>query len=176
MVDEPWPEFRPFLYDLPSSRLAHMVVIGNPNGLDVAAARSLQYVSHTLSPHSANAKMVHLIQKASQNPLSGNTVGGQCTSIIMQADRSKRDETFYRVLTPQRTLYFPATVRAIPPTAAHMHNMTFAHEDPNGPFLAVPQVNRNKLCPCGSGRRFKFCHRARKGWKTIRIDYRAGTN
>lgn len=176
MADEAWPEFRPFFYELPPQRDAHMVVIGNPDGLDVDSARRLQQIGHTFSPRAANAKLIHLVQKAAQSPLSRNTIGGQCTSMIMLADRHERSETMYRVLTPQRTLYFPAAVRAFPPAAAHMHNLTFSHEDPDGPIVAVPQVNRNKLCPCGSGRRFKYCHRARRGRKMIAFNYHAGTN
>lgn len=175
MVHEPWPEFRPFLYELPKALNAHMMFIGNSNGLDVNLARNLQQVSHTLSPHAVNAKMVHLIQKASQNPLSGNTIGGQCTSIIMLAPRLERSETNYKVLSPQRTQYFPAAVRAFPGDTGHMHNLTFAHEDPDAPYLIVPEVNRNKPCPCGSGKRYKYCHRARKGMKKIEINYQAGS-
>jgi preprotein translocase subunit SecA len=52
--------------------------------------------------------------------------------------------------------------------AENLHNVTYTAPDESGQavttadestFVAqIPAVGRNEPCPCGSGKKFKFCH------------------
>ncbi|MEY4490820.1 MAG: hypothetical protein RLY41_626, partial [Pseudomonadota bacterium] len=49
-----------------------------------------------------------------------------------------------------------------------LHNVTYTAPDESGQAVttadeatfvaAMPSVGRNEPCPCGSGKKFKFCH------------------
>jgi preprotein translocase subunit SecA len=56
---------------------------------------------------------------------------------------------------------------AIEEQAARVSNVTYTHPNEDGSVsqetdpqtaAAVPRVGRNDPCPCGSGKKYKFCH------------------
>jgi preprotein translocase subunit SecA len=52
--------------------------------------------------------------------------------------------------------------------AENLHNVTYSAPDESGQAVStvdaqtvaptMPPVGRNEPCPCGSGKKFKFCH------------------
>jgi len=170
--DEAWAEFRPFMTFLPTEVPSAVIAIGRRWSVDQKKVADRLAAPGNLSAARARARLAYLIQNTSRVDRS---VGGQCSSITIKRDLNARTEVDYHVLRPQRTLYFPAHVRALPPKAEFMRNLRFGHENQSaGPILKVPQVNRNALCPCGSGLRYKYCHRSRKGMKRFTFGYSAG--
>jgi hypothetical protein len=155
--EKPWAQFRSFLTELPKELPAHGLVIGYTDSLDYDRVRALVRQSPTLRPKSTVAKLVNVVRVTSRR--SRGLIGGQVSSIIVPSDPSEDFKVNYHALSPQRTAYFPAHVYAKPPEARSVNSSQFfSTEGSNGPFVAVLPTGRNKLWPCGSGRRYRFCH------------------
>jgi hypothetical protein len=155
-ADVAWPEFRPFLTDLPPNIPSHGLAIGFTEALDGVATLQLVKDAPNLSPRATVAKLARLVHRASTN--KANIIGGQVTSFVIPRSYGTTALTDYHVLTPQRSIYSPAQVNATQSPIGLISVASFAHEDPNGPILRTPLVGRNKSCPCGSKRKYKTCH------------------
>jgi hypothetical protein len=163
--EKPFDCFKVIACGLPPQKNSDILMIGTTSGVNIDEARRLTGSAHLLTPRAARAKLIYLLQKASRNPLSGRTVGGQCSSILIPQVRKRDGEINYHVLEPSWSDYTLATYSPnLKASSGHGTQMTFSGktQDPRS-MMRVPQVNRNKLCPCGSGLRYKFCHRSKIG-------------
>lgn len=154
-ADLPWPEFRPFLADLPPQVPAHGLAIGQVEALDTDAWIAVVNGSPKLRPGATVARLVRQVQSASTRAPG---IGGQVTSIIVPRSWDATAMTAYHVLTCQRSTYFPAQINAATSPVTVISSAYFSHNDPQGPILCTPVAGRNKPCPCGSKRKYKACH------------------
>ncbi len=107
-------------------------------------------------------KAVAVIRETAAAPASHGVVGTQCSSIVIPSDRKKGAEAQYHSGHPTPDTYGPAYVNALGGKDGTFCTAGFelkALEGPGRtPALRIPRVGRNRLCPCGSGRKFKKCH------------------
>ncbi|WKA31618.1 SEC-C metal-binding domain-containing protein [Bradyrhizobium roseum] len=166
---EAWDEFRPFFADFPEDLASWGFAIGDTTALDGDQFIELREQAPRLTALAVRARLVRLVQKASKR---SRIIGGQVSSITFPNSWATPATCDYHVLAPQRSIYYPAEIVATPPNVRGNNAMTYSTAVDNGPFLAVPLVGRNKLCPCKSGLRYKECHhRANSAFFTWDIDY-----
>lgn len=82
------------------------------------------------------------------------TIGIQVTSIILRRG-SVTPECGYHTDIAATTQYYPKQVNARPDGFV-TGGLTLSSSD--GKPVAYPKVQRNELCPCGSGVKYKRCH------------------
>jgi hypothetical protein len=155
-VAEPWKEFRQFVGPLPPKRPSFGFAIGFEEALDATKMSELAESASRLKPTSAILKLVNLVKDASKH--RSRVIGGQVTSIMIPYDFTAEVMADYHVSTPQRSIYLPAQVFAQPPGAKSINSNLITSLGSNPPIAIVPQVGRNKLCPCESRLRYKHCH------------------
>ena len=105
-------------------------------------------------------KIVELVEKMSDNPLSKNVIGKQIDSIILPRDRTQGAECGYHSNVVKMESYMPDQVVVIS-EKLHM-NVTDVSIRPvdseNTPPMSGPKLRPNQPCWCGSGLKFKKCH------------------
>ena len=105
-------------------------------------------------------RLLAMIRRASNSPLSRGTVGPQCSiCLIRAAPDSEMENTYYSAETSWTT-FGANSVFALSGDGAFVvsgasHNVGCLLPAPN-----VPTVGRNRPCPCRSGLKYKHCHRS----------------
>jgi hypothetical protein len=111
-------------------------------------------------------KAVNEIREASASFRTRKTVGQQCTSLVIPANRDETVDAEYHSAKPARTHFIPSLVNARSADTAQyiIAEPGFELRDAQGKpgILSVPRVGRNQPCPCGSGRKYKNWHGAER--------------
>lgn len=105
-------------------------------------------------------KSNEFILEMSDSPMSANTIGKQLNWLIIPSDLSKGIESGYYSNFPTHEVFMPCAVVATGPDC-HMNwdePKIRAVEPELTPYMVVPKVKRKSPCPCGSGKRYKYCH------------------
>lgn len=108
------------------------------------------------------SKGVEIIRSTSDRPESKGTIGKQISVICLPRDQDKTISTTYHTDIVSYNYFFPSQVRAVSDDDfLAIDNAVLQVNTSNGKShpLAVPKVSRNAPCPCGSGKKYKFCHR-----------------
>jgi hypothetical protein len=106
---------------------------------------------------------VATIRKAALDALAKNSIGQDCTSVVLPLDQASMSIADFHPAKGTNIAYFPTQIdaRGGPAGATIILDPVFiAHPktaDP-GETWKVRKVGRNQLCPCGSGRKYKRCH------------------
>lgn len=109
-------------------------------------------------------KAVDLFHEIGVRPSSLGTIGGQLSSIVLNADPRLPIESNYHVLRSSPIVYSPNHVVLTRSQQLLTKGGTIYASDTNGaplrnaPPMAVPKVQRNAPCPCGSRLRYRKCH------------------
>jgi SEC-C motif len=156
-VDEPWPEFRPFLYPFPDTINYEGMMIGQTGALDRKKMEDLARPTQEPRPQAVVGRLVNLVQDASR---VSSLIGGQVTSIVIPQGWREEVQVAYHVSSPQRTIYWPASVTAHPTELWSLDGFNLTAD--GSIYLKVPIVSGNRSCPCGSGLKYKLCHRPRR--------------
>lgn len=87
-------------------------------------------------------------------------VGGQCGSVIVPRDLSEIAVIDYHSAKNAWSVEFPSVVTVTSDgRGGAIRGMGLRAEDPSSaPPLVTGRVGRNQPCPCGSGKKFKWCH------------------
>jgi SEC-C motif len=121
-----------------------------------------RFARHSRPPSTWVDKAVALIRAAAKSPSSQDHIGTQCSSVVIPADIAKPAQGGYHSAEVAMREYAPGFIEARGGDAGAFIVMDarFGVQDASGTDLVVqvPQVGRNKPCPCGSGRKFKHCH------------------
>jgi hypothetical protein len=105
---------------------------------------------------SRTVKLIRLTADAHQ---THGMVGRQCMSIVIPSDPSLAPVALYHTSTVKSAAYMPGHIEArggsfgVFATA----DLEFGPANKKDPFV-TPQVPRNRPCPCGNGKKFKYCH------------------
>ncbi len=105
-------------------------------------------------------KGVEIIRSMSERPSARGTIGKQLSSIVLSSDPANAVSAGYHTNRATYVTYLPDQVllRADTPNLVIM-DQTFQTLDQSDPkAILVPQVGRNQACPCGSGKKYKYCH------------------
>ncbi len=110
------------------------------------------------------ARGVELMREIAARPKAMQSVGGQINAIVIPADQNRDVRAEYFTESPSPHIYQPMIIEARNPSFIAAMEATFSTQAADGSPVAarVPAVHRNAPCPCGSGRRYRNCHRPRK--------------
>jgi hypothetical protein len=145
------------------------VAIGNTAGVDVERIVAIRKQAQAGSPKSIAPKLVDSIRKAAFEGRSLETIGSQISSVKISPDRNSSVETGYHSAVVRRETTMPACVWATPDVHLAVSKISLVPVDPDTPPLSVPQVSGNQPCPCGSRKRYRYCHgrRPHRGLKDV---------
>lgn len=109
---------------------------------------------------------VALIRKMADRREAGRGIGKQMTSLVIPRDGRSQPWSDYHTATTVGTIPMPNAVFATgngPSVAYRGIELTARNINTGEPVpLGYPQVGRNAPCPCRSGKKFKWCHGARR--------------
>lgn len=105
-------------------------------------------------------KAVNLMKKMADRPSSSGTIGKQITWIRIPSIISETVESGYHSNIPTHTVFMPSSVIITSDDNRFVYDepQVSAVDPTTTPPMAVPNVQRNAPCPCGSGKRYKSCH------------------
>jgi hypothetical protein len=170
-----WDEFRLFSFTEPqplSDQAAILHRIGAWPATTVKDGAELHRLLCERRPHHAVIqKAVEIIRLASTRPQASRTVGKQITAITIWPDRTKKAEFGYYSEGLATDYPIPDLVVE---TDDDLRTVTlggyFQMLDQNGPApFIVPKTRPNAPCPCGSGKKYKYCHGQKKPEQSMRL-------
>lgn len=115
-------------------------------------------------------KAVALMRAMAERSQAKGTIGKQISAICLPRDVKLPITTSYHTDVIQHNVFFPSHLfafskdRRMLATDAKVY-ITDSQGKPSP--VAIPKVSRNQPCPCGSGKKYKFCHGRpllRKSW------------
>lgn len=109
-------------------------------------------------PHGIEMKLVNAVRKAANNSKSLNTVGKQINSCLLASSPNSPFIATYHSNITQNTMYSINSVLATSggkPFVMKDGRLQAGYECPP---VSLPKVNPGRLCPCGSGMKYKQCH------------------
>jgi hypothetical protein len=111
-------------------------------------------------------RAVRMIRLVSDAKATRGAVGRECMSIVIPSDSTRPPISEYHSSDAKTSMYMPGHIEARGGERGvyAIADTEMGIADPAGKKLisAVPEIPRNRPCPCGSGRKFKYCH-GRKG-------------
>lgn len=134
--------------------------IGDESRLDSELVARLVRDASKLSPDIVALRLVHIIRRARTDKSGFSSIGSQVTSSIIPANPSEFVRSAYHSAVLQQSYFMPAFVG--PDKGYFMLSASMSSADDDAPPILIPVVGRNKLCPCGSGKRYKYCHRKQR--------------
>jgi hypothetical protein len=110
-------------------------------------------------PKAIVSRITKVIRLTADDRKTKGMVGRQCMSIIIPSDPSVVPIGEYHADAVKATAYVPGRIEARGGQFGvfAMTDAQFGTADGKSPFV-VPQVSRNRPCPCGSGKKYKYCH------------------
>jgi hypothetical protein len=103
-------------------------------------------------------KSYSMLRRFSESPKSGNAIGKQLTGIIIPHCLNSPIQSDYSSNVVRRSAYMPSQVVLLPDQMAVIDNIQIRPVETSTPPISVPRTKRGAPCPCGSGKKFKFCH------------------
>jgi preprotein translocase subunit SecA len=106
-------------------------------------------------------KAVALVREMADRPQASSTIGKQISAICLPRNLDSSITTSYHTNVVKYNAFYPSLVIATSDEDQMMARDLAIHiDDPAGNLLpiAVPKVGRNTPCPCGSGKKYKYCH------------------
>jgi hypothetical protein len=99
--------------------------------------------------------------KVADDPLSKGMIGKQFDTIIMERDGGGPVVLGYESDVVKPVALSPSTITVSGPGNVMMMKDLEVWTDNPSAAMVVPRVHRNAPCPCGSGKRYRDCHRPR---------------
>jgi hypothetical protein len=105
------------------------------------------------------SRTVKLIRLTADDRKTQGSVGRQCMSVVISSDPTVQPTSRYHTSEVKATSYMPGSIdaRGGPHPVLAVMDASFGAVDEAVPTV-VPEVPRNRPCPCGSGRKYKYCH------------------
>jgi hypothetical protein len=104
-------------------------------------------------------KAVETVRAISARPAAAGTIGNQISAVCLVTN-SQFPITSYHTATPKDGMSLVDMVDCRKGSPGLL--MSDVTLQVPGTIIAVPKAGRNQPCPCGSGKKYKFCH-ARAG-------------
>lgn len=127
------------------------------NGTDETILRGLL---EARKPHKAIiGKATELIREMADRSVAQGTIGKQLSTVRIPRNPQEQVETGYYSAVNLHTTYLPDLVCLLPTQHYVIKDAKVEAVDPlTTPPISVPKVGRKKPCPCGSGKKYKYCH------------------
>jgi hypothetical protein len=97
------------------------------------------------------------VRKVATDPRTQGGVGRQLDVICLPSDPSHPVLAYHLSMTDKMEVLIPGSV-VLHPSGSNVIAKIEIRTDSDTP-LTIGKVNKNAPCPCGSGKRFKHCHR-----------------
>jgi SEC-C motif len=140
-------EFRSFSGTFPSP----LLLIGQPTAVAATDTNDLLALAQQNKPQSA------LIGKAEETIRSAagrsNAIGKQLSSVVLPREFNQAISTKYHSLQATKVVHSPDQTIVGENNVSAVKGLTLTLDQP-----VVSPVGKNRLCPCGSGRKYKHCH------------------
>ena len=133
---------------------AYMHAYGTYRGLNPDDMRELGGLVQELKPARALiGKATGIMRDAARSTYSRGRVGEDINATVLPSDPSVAAVTYYYPSAASSTLYGPNIIDV---SRGHvvMDSRVVYHDS----VAVVPKVGRNQPCPCGSGKKYKWCH------------------
>jgi hypothetical protein len=165
--EEPSEEFRAqYCRDKrPIAEETHILLaVGVDRAISESGFESLRTLLRENRPAQALVgKGVEVVRAAAESAHSSQLIGKQCTSIVLPSNPDEDTIGEYHSAKVAYRRYYPSFI-----TARGDGSGVYAIADPlleasdanQSLLLSVPKVGRNHPCPCGSGLKYKECHRS----------------
>lgn len=132
---------------------------GNWPPMTTAHWRELKSLLRKNKPPSAVlGKAENIIREISASASAENTIGKNILSVTIPADRSKNFSGLFHNEKPGNKIYTPDCIYLTSEGAFASMDLTIEKiSNLETPFV-VNKVRRNNPCPCGSRKKYKYCH------------------
>jgi SEC-C motif len=143
---------------------AYMFAAGACRSPDQREMKDLRTLVEERRPAKAVVgKTVEIIQRAAEAPAAAQTVGKQCTSIIVPAQPDAPVEQAYHTAVTTNVIHGVNQIDVREGSGILVMNPSLTQDRSpsapgNEPAIAVPKLGRNHPCPCGSRKKYKRCH------------------
>jgi hypothetical protein len=106
------------------------------------------------------AKVVEVFKEIADRPKAAGSIGKQLSSITLAKNIDDQPQLAYHSNKVSHKIFTPSQVVATGPDNCYaITGLSIAAVDPKTTRpMVVPKVRRNQLCPCGSGKKYKYCH------------------
>jgi len=106
------------------------------------------------------SKAISIMYKMADRPEAGGTIGKQLSWIRIPSNRNKGIESGYQSNIPTHATFIPSVAILLgDKNRSVIDEPVIEAVDPKSTSpMNYPKVNKNALCPCGSGKRYKYCH------------------
>jgi len=132
------------------------------NNKDVDSLR--KFLKELRPAKAITGKAVEIMRTIADRPQAEGKIGKQLSSISLPSDITMSAETDYYSNVLAHEVYMPDMIVAVnDKNQSSFTGISLQAVDPaNTPPMEVPKVGRNQPCPCGSGKRYKWCHGRKK--------------
>ncbi len=103
-------------------------------------------------------KTLEVVRDIADRPRSSGTIGKQLTSIYLPQEPNLGVESSYSTDVVKPETYMPALVYLLPDQHMTVDNISVRPVEDDTPPISVPKARRNAPCPCGSNKKYKYCH------------------
>jgi len=103
-------------------------------------------------------KALEVVRDIASRAKSSGTIGKQLTSMIIPKDPSLGIESSYSSNIVKPETYMPAMVYLLPDQHMTVDNISVRPVEADTLPISVPKARRNAACPCGSKKKYKYCH------------------
>jgi hypothetical protein len=160
-------EFRVWRWhqSVPDTEYTHVERLGDWRGVERERQQSLRTLLLSQAPIHALVQMgVSVLREASESFKTGARVGREASIIIVHRDVAVPIEFASDAASPRTALGSTDMVIATDSQNKRWVSLELeAVPTPDNPYhMTVPAVHRNAPCPCGSGRRYRECHKLRR--------------
>ncbi len=153
--------FSVYYQTIPLSVSAPFIVhaVGDQRALVSSELDQLSEMLLGLVPsHALIDKGYEILRRMAASPLSQGTIGEQLTGIVVPADHSLHAKTDYSSSCVKASVYMPSMVYLTPAIHFAVSDIKIEPVSADTPPLSVPRVRNNAICPCGSQKKYKYCH------------------
>lgn len=134
--------------------------VGNWRAMNSTDETILRDLLEARKPYKAIiGKAIELIREMADRPAAQGTIGKQLSAVRIPINPHEGIETGYYSAVNLHVSYLTDLVYLLPTQHYVIKDARVEAVDPaTTPPVSVPKVGRNKPCPCGSGKKYKYCH------------------
>jgi hypothetical protein len=150
-----WYERRPLDFDITLVQR-----VGNWRAMTTEDEVALRVLLRARKPASAiTGKAVELVRQMADRPAAGGTIGKQLSVIRIPRDQRRPPRHEYHSSVNRHVAYGCDQVLLEPSNSWAVQDLQIRKVGGSETLpLSVRKVGRNRPCPCGSGRKYKYCH------------------
>jgi hypothetical protein len=133
--------------------------VGNWHSMTQNDMNELRKLLKDKKPSSAIiGKATELIREIADRPAAQGYIGKQLSSVCIPSNLNENIESSYHSAINKHEIHCVDRIILLPEGQDVFKDVKFGKVDTKTPPIVVPKVGRNRPCPCGSGKKYKYCH------------------